>query len=60
MGTAAWMVLLILFELETHVLSDQGLSRGKALLMTGVRFLCYLFLGQDFRLGARGNRSLFK
>ncbi|MBT4521047.1 MAG: hypothetical protein HOC23_13680 [Halieaceae bacterium] len=38
---SAWIVLLILFELETYVLSDEPLSRPKEMLMLGARILCY-------------------
>lgn len=38
---SAWIILLVLFELETYILSDEALSRPKALLMHGVRVICY-------------------
>ncbi|MBT5004050.1 MAG: hypothetical protein HOM90_06135 [Porticoccaceae bacterium] len=41
---SAWMFLLILFELETYILSDDALSRTKTLLMQGVRVICYVSL----------------
>ena len=41
---SAWMFLLILFELETYVLSDEPLSRPKAFLMHAVRVVCYVSL----------------
>jgi hypothetical protein len=41
---SAWMFLLILFELETYLLSDEPLSRAKTLLMQGIRVICYISL----------------
>jgi len=41
---SAWVLLLILFELETYVLSDEPLSRPKAFLMHGIRVVCYISL----------------
>jgi hypothetical protein len=41
MDTAAWVVLLLLFELETAVLSDETLRSGWATVMSATRFLCY-------------------
>ena len=41
---SAWIILLILFELETYVLSDEPLSPTKSLLMHGIRILCYVSL----------------
>lgn len=41
---SAWIIMLILFELETYVLSDEYLSRRKAVAMHVVRFVCYAFL----------------
>lgn len=41
---SAWMFLLIIFELETYILSDEPLSRFKAFLMQSIRIICYLFL----------------
>ena len=41
---SAWMILLILFELETYVLSDEPLSRFKAFLMHSARIICYFSL----------------
>lgn len=44
MDESAWFVLLLLFELETYLLSDEAFTRGRVMLMTGVRLVCYLFL----------------
>ena len=41
---SAWIVLLILFELETYILSDKPRSRPKAVLMHGTRIICYVSL----------------
>lgn len=41
---SAWIILLLLFELETYLLSDEPLSRAKTLLMQGVRVVCYISL----------------
>ena len=41
---SAWIILLILFELETYVMSDEPLSRTKSFLMHGARVVCYFSL----------------
>ena len=41
MDTAAWVVLLLMFELETAVLSDETLRAGWASVMSATRFVCY-------------------
>ena len=41
---SAWIILLLLFELETYLLSDEPLSRTKTLLMQGVKVVCYISL----------------
>ena len=41
---SAWIILLLLFELETYLLSDDPLSRPKTLLMQGIRLVCYISL----------------
>lgn len=45
MDTAAWVVLLLLFELETAVLSDETLRGGWARRLSVVRFACYAIVG---------------
>ena len=40
---SAWMILLILFEMETYLINNP-LSRAKAMLMLVVRLCCYGFL----------------
>jgi hypothetical protein len=42
---SAWIILLVLFELETYVLSDKSLTPPKMVLMHLARFICYLSLG---------------
>ncbi|MCP3675189.1 MAG: hypothetical protein GY829_12060 [Gammaproteobacteria bacterium] len=41
---SAWIILLILFELETYVMSDEKLSRTKSFLMHSARIVCYFSL----------------
>ena len=41
---SAWIILIILFELETYVLSDDFFSGLRAKLLHGVRYICYGFL----------------
>ena len=41
---SAWIILLLLFEIETYLLSDDPLSRTKTLLMQGIRLVCYVSL----------------
>lgn len=40
----AWFALLFLFELETSLLSDESFTRGRVILMHGIRIICYAFL----------------
>ena len=40
---SAWMILLVLFEMETYLINNP-LSRTQAMLMLIVRFCCYGFL----------------
>lgn len=43
--TAAWVILLLMFELETYVLPDEVI-RGKVKWgLHGLRVFCYLFIG---------------
>ncbi|WP_224784932.1 hypothetical protein [Marinihelvus fidelis] len=46
--TAAWVVLLLLFELETAVISDERLRGGLKWLLMAVRSICYVFIGWAF------------
>ena len=41
---SAWFILLVLLELETYVLSDESLTRGRLMVMHGLRALCFIFL----------------
>ena len=41
---AAWVVLIILFELETYVLSDEAFTPLVRRFVHGIRLLCYLFI----------------
>lgn len=42
--TFAWVVLLLLFELETAVIPDAKLKGSLKWLLSGVRAICYLFI----------------
>ena len=46
--TAAWLVLLLLFELETAVISDQKLQGGLKWFFSAVRVVCYTFIVWSF------------
>ena len=46
--TAAWVILLLLFELETHQLSDEVLKRSIGLVIRGLRVLCYVIIVYAF------------
>ena len=46
--TAAWVILLLMFELETSVLDDSRLQGGLKWSLHGLRGLCYLALGYAF------------
>jgi len=46
--TAAWVVLLLMFELETYVLEDHHYSTTVTWSLHGVRFLCYVFIVYAF------------
>ena len=46
--TAAWVVLLLMFELETHVLEDHHYTPTVTWSLHGVRFLCYTFIVYAF------------
>ena len=41
MDESAWIILIILLELETYVLSDKALTRKKMIFMQSARFICY-------------------
>lgn len=42
--TASWVLLLLLFELETYVLSDEQLTRRLTIGLFAIRTFCYLFI----------------
>jgi len=46
--TAAWVVLLLMFELETYVLEDRHFTRRLTLTLHGLRALCYGFIVYAF------------
>ena len=46
--TAAWVVLLLTFELETYVLEDRHFTPAVTRLLHGLRALCYLFIVYAF------------
>jgi hypothetical protein len=46
--TAAWVVLLLMFELETYVLEDRHFTRTVRLSLHTLRAVCYLFILSAF------------
>jgi len=46
--TFAWVVLLLMFELETWVLNDEQFTRRVAWSLHGLRALCYVFIVYAF------------
>lgn len=42
--TTAWVVLLLMFELETHVLEDRHFTRRVTWALHGLRIICYTFI----------------
>jgi hypothetical protein len=42
--TAAWVVLLLMFELETSVLEDRHFTKRVAWSLHGLRAVCYIFV----------------
>jgi hypothetical protein len=46
--TAAWVVLLLMFELETYVLEDDHYTPAITWSLHGVRVLCYIFIVYAF------------
>ncbi|MDX1459519.1 MAG: hypothetical protein R3348_00490 [Xanthomonadales bacterium] len=46
--TLAWVILLLLFELETAVIDDDKLKGGLKWLFTGIRAVCYFFITWAF------------
>lgn len=46
--TSAWVLLLLLFELETAVIPDEKLKGGLKWALMGVRSVCYFFIVYAF------------
>ena len=46
--TAAWVILLVLFELETAVIPDEKLKGGLKVLFVTVGLICYFFIVYSF------------
>ncbi len=46
--TAAWVVLLLLFEIETYVLEDEQCTKPTTLSLHAARVLCYLVIVYAF------------
>ncbi|HNP35617.1 MAG TPA: hypothetical protein PKK10_07180 [Woeseiaceae bacterium] len=42
--TAAWVILLLMFELETYVLDEQHFLRSVPIALHGTRFVCIVFI----------------
>ncbi len=46
--TAAWVVLLLMFELETYVLDDRYFTKRVTWTLHGLRAICYIFIVYAF------------
>ncbi|MFQ5546805.1 MAG: hypothetical protein ACE5FV_00825 [Woeseia sp.] len=46
--TAAWVILLLMFELETYVLDDDKFTTTTTWLLHGLRAICYAFIVYAF------------
>lgn len=46
--TAAWVVLLLVFELETYVLEDRHINNVVGWILQGLRIVCYGFIVSAF------------
>ena len=46
--TAAWVVLLLMFELETYVLEDRHFTKPVTWTLQGLRLVCYAFIVSAF------------
>ena len=46
--TLAWVVLLLMFELETYALDDDKFTRTTTWLLHGLRAICYAFIVYAF------------
>jgi hypothetical protein len=47
--TAAWVILLLMFELETHVLEDHHFTKPVTWSLHGVRIFCYALILSAFQ-----------
>jgi len=52
----AWLVLILLFELETYTLEDSALTRRRLMLMHGTRYVCYIILALSWNTWKNGSR----
>lgn len=48
LDTAAWLVLLLIFELETYIISDEKIKGGVKLFLHGTRVFCYCAISYAF------------
>ena len=46
--TAAWVILLLMFELETYVLDDKQFTRRVTWTLHSMRAICYIFIVYSF------------
>lgn len=46
--TAAWIILLLLFELETYVLPEEKIKGALKWIFMGIRTFCYVFVVYSF------------
>jgi hypothetical protein len=46
--TAAWLILLLMFEAETSYIADRQITRPVAWTLHGLRFFCYAFIVYAF------------
>ena len=46
--TAAWVILLLMFELETYVLDDRHFTKRVTWTLHGLRAFCYIFIVYAF------------
>ncbi|MBT8098156.1 MAG: hypothetical protein KJO82_00330, partial [Gammaproteobacteria bacterium] len=46
--TAAWVILLLMFELETYALDDRHFTRNVTWTLQGTRLLCYIVIVYAF------------
>ena len=46
--TLAWVVLLLMFELETYILEDEDFTKTTSWILHGMRAICYAFIVYAF------------